>query len=38
VPRRIGGSWGRSRDGVGPKELYAAGPGRGFFESLRRAI
>ena len=38
VPRRVGGTWGRSRDGVGSKELYAAGPGRGFFESLRRAI
>lgn len=38
VPRRVGGTWGRSRDGVGSKDLYAAGPGRGFFESLRRAI
>jgi len=38
VPRRVGGMWGRSRDGVGPRELYSAGPGRGFFESLRRAL
>jgi hypothetical protein len=38
VPRRVGGTWGRSRDGIGPKDLYSAGPGRGFFESLRRAI
>jgi phosphoribosylformylglycinamidine synthase len=38
VPRRVGGAWGRSRDGVGTKDLYSAGPGRGFFESLRRAL
>ena len=38
VPRRVGGTWGRSRDGVGSNNLYSAGPGRGFFESLRRAI
>jgi phosphoribosylformylglycinamidine synthase subunit PurQ / glutaminase len=38
VPRRVGGTWGRSRDGVGSKDLYSAGPGRGFFESLRRGL
>ena len=38
VPRRVGGTWGRSRDGVGTKDLFSAGPGRGFFESLRRAL
>ncbi|MDH4037573.1 MAG: phosphoribosylformylglycinamidine synthase I [Candidatus Krumholzibacteria bacterium] len=38
VPRRVGGMWGRSRDGVGTKELFSPGPGRGFFESLRRAL
>jgi phosphoribosylformylglycinamidine synthase len=38
VPRRVGGAWGRRRDGVESKDLYAAGPGRGFFESLRRAV
>jgi phosphoribosylformylglycinamidine synthase len=38
VPRRVGGRWGRSRDGVGTKDLYSGGPGRGFFESLRRAL
>jgi len=38
VPRSVGGTWGRSRDGVGAKDLYSPGPGRGFFESLRRAI
>ncbi len=38
VPRRVGGRWGRSRDGVGPKDLFTPGPGRGFFESLRRAL
>ena len=38
VPRRVGGRWGRSRDGVGTKELFSPGPGRGFFESLRRAL
>jgi phosphoribosylformylglycinamidine synthase len=38
VPRRVGGTWGRNRDGVGTRDLYSAGPGRGFFESLRRAL
>ncbi|HEX5132511.1 MAG TPA: phosphoribosylformylglycinamidine synthase I [Candidatus Krumholzibacteria bacterium] len=38
VPRRVGGRWGRSRDGVGTKDLFSPGPGRGFFESLRRAL
>lgn len=38
VPRRVGGRWGRSRDGVGSKDLFSPGPGRGFFESLRRAM
>jgi len=38
VPRRVGGMWGRSREGIGTRDLYAAGPGRGFFESLRRAL
>jgi phosphoribosylformylglycinamidine synthase len=38
VPRRAGGAWGRRRNGVGRDELYTAGPGRGFFESLRKAI
>jgi len=38
VPRRVGGTWGRSRDSVTGGELFHAGPGRGFFESLRRAI
>jgi phosphoribosylformylglycinamidine synthase len=38
VPRRVGGTWGRSRDAIASTDLYAAGPGRGFFESLRRAI
>ena len=38
VPRRVGGRWGRSRDGVGSRDLFSPGPGRGFFESLRRAL
>lgn len=38
VPRRVGGTWGRSRDGVASKDLFSGGPGRGFFESLRRAL
>jgi hypothetical protein len=38
VPRGVGGTFGRSRDSVGTRDLYSAGPGRGFFESLKRAI
>ncbi len=38
VPRRAGGVWGKRRDAIGAKELHTAGPGRGFFESLRRAL
>ncbi|MDH3215537.1 MAG: phosphoribosylformylglycinamidine synthase I [Candidatus Krumholzibacteria bacterium] len=38
VPRSVGGSWGRSRTEVGSGSLFAPGPGRGFFESLREAL
>jgi phosphoribosylformylglycinamidine synthase len=38
VPRHVGGRWARARDGVGRDDLYAPGPGRGFFTSLKKAL
>jgi phosphoribosylformylglycinamidine synthase len=38
VPRRVGGRWGAMRSDVSSDRLHAAGPGRGFFESLREAL
>ncbi len=38
VPRHVGGYWGRRRMAVDGISLYAPGPGRGFFESLRKAL
>jgi phosphoribosylformylglycinamidine synthase len=38
VPRGIGGVWARSRAAATRDSLYHAGPGRGFFESLRRGL
>ncbi len=38
VPRRVGGKWGSDREFVAGGELYAAGPGRGFFDSLKKAL
>ncbi|MEJ2720116.1 MAG: phosphoribosylformylglycinamidine synthase I [bacterium] len=38
VPRRVGGRWGRLRDGAGTESLFSPGPGRGFFESLKRGL
>ncbi len=38
VPRRVGGSWGRVRDGASTADMYKPGPGRAFFESLRREL
>ena len=38
VPRHVGGSWGEGRDALKSGQLFAPGPGRGFFESLRHAI
>jgi phosphoribosylformylglycinamidine synthase len=35
VPESIGGAWSRRRSKA---DLFSAGPGRGFFESLRRAL
>lgn len=38
VPRRVGGRWAGSRGELGAGDLYAPGPGRGFFESLRKVL
>jgi len=38
LPREAGGRWGRRRDAAGGGEMFAAGPGRGFFTSLARAL
>lgn len=38
VPRGAGGAWGERRVAASASDMTAAGPGRGFFESLRRGI
>ncbi len=38
VPRRMGGVWGRTRETAGGDSMYLPGPGRGFFESLRKGL
>jgi phosphoribosylformylglycinamidine synthase I len=38
VPRHVGGAWGRGRDDLVAKRLFEAGPGAGFFASLKKAI
>jgi phosphoribosylformylglycinamidine synthase I len=38
VPRETGGYWGRRRDEIASAGLFEAGPGRGFFASLERAL
>lgn len=38
VPREAGGYWGRRRDEAASERLFDAGPGRGFFASLKRAL
>ncbi len=38
VSRSVGGAWARSRDGAARDSMYLAGPGRGFFESLRKGL
>ena len=38
VPRHVGGVWARSRFDVAGESLFAPGPGRGFFESLKKAL
>lgn len=38
VPRGVGGAWGRARASVRRAGLYDPGPGRGFFESLRKGL
>ncbi|UCH83104.1 MAG: phosphoribosylformylglycinamidine synthase I [Candidatus Latescibacterota bacterium] len=38
VPRRVGGVWARARAECQRELLFAPGPGRGFFESLKRGL
>ena len=38
VPSGIGGVWGRRRLDASRDRLFSAGPGRGFFEALRKAL
>jgi phosphoribosylformylglycinamidine synthase len=38
VPRHVGGRWGRGRDALSTDQIFAPGPGLGFFSSLRRAL
>lgn len=38
VPRRVGGKWGMGRGSLGSGELFAPGPGMGFFTSLKKAL
>ena len=38
VPRYVGGAWGERRNSLTTGDLHAAGPGRGFFESLKKAL
>ena len=38
VPRAVGGYWGRRRDELTARQLFAAGPGRGFFTALHSAL
>ena len=38
VPRYVGGEWGTRRSNVVTDQLHDAGPGRGFFESLKKAL
>jgi phosphoribosylformylglycinamidine synthase len=38
VPRHVGGQWGHGRDFVARGDLFAPGPGLGFFTSLKKAL
>ena len=38
VPRHVGGLWGRTRATADGESMYLSGPGRGFFESLRKGL
>lgn len=38
VPRRVDGTWGTARETVDCDALYDAGPGMGFFTSLKKAL
>ena len=38
LPRQAGGEWGRRREALGGADVFGAGPGRGFFTSLARAL
>jgi phosphoribosylformylglycinamidine (FGAM) synthase-like amidotransferase family enzyme len=38
VPRRVGGDWGLGRDRLTREQLFAPGPGSGFFSALKRVI
>ncbi len=38
IPREVGGYWGERRARAAAGAIYAPGPGRGFFESLKKAL
>ena len=38
LPRKAGGEWGSRRDAVCTPDVFGAGPGRGFFTSLAKAL
>ena len=38
VPRRVGGAWAVRRAEAATGGMYAAGPGRGFFEALKKEL
>ncbi|NIM20341.1 MAG: phosphoribosylformylglycinamidine synthase I [Candidatus Latescibacteria bacterium] len=38
IPRSVGGYWGKQRTELRAGGLFVSGPGRGFFESLKRAL
>ncbi|UCG51479.1 MAG: phosphoribosylformylglycinamidine synthase I [Candidatus Latescibacterota bacterium] len=38
VPRRVGGRWAKTRESARAESLFTPGPGRGFFESLRKGL
>ncbi len=38
VPRGVGGAWAGLRSPIAREALYAPGPGRGFFESLKKGL
>ena len=38
VPRHVGGRWAQAREGLSRADLFAPGPGHGFFASLKKAL